>query len=269
MIEFAGVTFAYPSPGGDVVALRSVSLSVAPGESVAVLGANGSGKSTLALLANGLRLPREGSVLVDGMDTSDGAHVWDVRIRVGLVLQNPDNQIVATTVEEDVAFGPENLGVEPELIRERVARALETVGLGGLEGREPHHLSGGQRQRLAIAGALALEPAYLVLDEPTAMLDLQGRADVLGVLDTLRERGTGILHITHHLADAARADRVVVLDRGEVALSGTPVEVFAEESLSSLGLAAPPIGELADALRAAGVPVPAAAYTAESVVEAL
>lgn len=269
MIEFSNVSFAYQTPSGAVPALRGVTLALRPGETVAVLGANGSGKSTLALLANGLRTPGEGSVVVDGMDTTEPDHVWDVRTRVGLVLQNPDNQIVSTTVEEDVAFGPENLGVEPALIRTRVGRVLDAVGLAGLERREPHRLSGGQRQRLAIAGVLALEPAYLVLDEPTAMLDLQGREDVLGVLETLRDRGTGIIHITHHLADAARADRVFVLDRGAVALQGSPTEVFSSPALADLGLAIPPIGVLAEALRSRDVPVPVQAYTAEAVAEAL
>lgn len=269
MIEFLDVGYTYPTPSGDVPALCGVSLSLERGEAVAVLGSNGSGKSTLALLANGVRTPTRGAVFVDGMDTCDEARIWDVRTRVGLVLQNPDNQIVSTTVEEDVAFGPENLGVAPAEIRQRVDRAIHAVGLAGLERREPHHLSGGQRQRLAIAGTLALEPAYLILDEPTAMLDLQGRADVLAVLDALRSHGTGILHITHHLADAARSDRVIVLERGEVALEGLPAEVFSSADLGALGLTMPPIGVLAGELRSLGIDVPVEAYTAEAVVDAL
>lgn len=270
MIEFDEVTFDYGSGERRVRALRGVSTRVESGELVTVLGANGSGKSTLARLANGLLRPAEGRVLVDGLDTVDPAYVWEVRSRVGLVFQNPENQIVATTVEEDAAFGPENLGVAPPVIRERVTLALNVVGLTGLETREPHTLSGGQKQRLAIAGALALDPAYLVLDEPTALLDLQGRADVLGVLAALRDRGTGILHITHHLADTASADRVLVLAEGSVVFEGTPARLLGDAALlDTLGLVLPPIGVLAAELRSVGVDVPAEALSAESVVAAL
>lgn len=270
MIEFIDITFEYRTAGGSVPALRGVSTKLLPGELVTVLGPNGSGKSTLARLANGLLHPSGGRVIVDDIDSLDAARVWDVRSRVGLVFQNPDNQIVATTVEEDVAFGPENLGVNRPAMRERVAGALEAVGLAGLEKREPHTLSGGQKQRLAIAGALALAPAYLVLDEPTAMLDLQGRSDVLEVLARLRDSGTGIMHITHHLADAAAADRVLVLARGSVVYDGVPSRLLGDsELLGRCGLTLPPVGRLAEELRAAGVPVPADALTAESVVSAL
>ena len=270
MIEFTDVTFEYSSGERRVRALGGVSASLGPGELVVVFGANGSGKSTLAKLANGLLRPEAGQVLVDGMDTRDANRVWDIRSRVGLVFQNPENQIVATTVEEDVAFGPENLGVAPAAIRERVTSALATVGLTGLEQREPHTLSGGQKQRLAIAGALALDPAYLVLDEPTALLDLQGRADVLDVLSALRDRGTGILHITHQLADAATADRVLVLEAGAVAFDGSPGRLLGSpELLGRLGLALPPVGVLAAGLRSLGIAVPADALTAERVVAAL
>lgn len=270
MIEFIGVTYEYRTTAGSVPALRGVSVTLSPGELVTVLGPNGSGKSTLARLANGLLHPSSGWVIVDAIDTLDEDRVWDVRSRVGLVFQNPDNQIVATTVEEDVAFGPENLGVDRRSMHERVASALATVGLAGLERREPHTLSGGQKQRLAIAGALALAPAYLVLDEPTAMLDLQGRSDVLEVLARLRDGGTGILHITHHLADAAAADRVLVLAEGAVVYDGVPSRLLADAKLlDRYALTLPPIGRLAAELRAAGVPVPPDALTAESVVTAL
>lgn len=270
MIAFTDVSYEYRTSVGTVAALRAVSTSLSPGELVCVLGANGSGKSTLARLANGLMRPVSGTVEVDGIPTHDAGREWDVRSRVGLVFQNPDNQIVATTVEEDVAFGPENLGVERDEMRERVEAALRTVGLTGLETREPHTLSGGQKQRLAIAGALALAPAYLVLDEPTAMLDLQGRTDVLEVLATLRDRGTGILHITHHLADAVTADRVLVLDAGSVVYDGPPAPLLADGGmLERCGLLLPPVGVLASALREAGVPVPADALVAERVVAAL
>jgi energy-coupling factor transport system ATP-binding protein len=270
MIEFIDVSYEYRTAERPVAALRGVSTTLSPGELVCVLGPNGSGKSTLARLANGLLRPGHGSVIVDGIGTDDRSREWDVRSRVGLVFQNPDNQIVGTTVEEDVAFGPENLGVEREVMRERVTRALETVGLAGLEQREPHTLSGGQKQRLAIAGALALSPAYLVLDEPTAMLDLQGRTDVLEVLGTLRDQGTGIMHITHHLADAATADRVLVLAAGSVAYDGAPSRLLGDLAmLDALGLTLPPVGRLAAALRGRGVPVPSDALTAERVVTGL
>jgi energy-coupling factor transport system ATP-binding protein len=270
MIEFIDTGYEYRTAGGSVPALRGVSTTLSPGELVTVLGPNGSGKSTLARLANGLFHPSGGRVIVDGIDSLDEDRVWDVRSRVGLVFQNPDNQIVATTVEEDVAFGPENLGVDRRSMHERVASALQSVGLEGLEQREPHTLSGGQKQRLAIAGALALAPAYLVLDEPTAMLDLQGRSDVLAVLARLRDGGTGIMHITHHLADAAASDRVLVLAEGSVLYDGVPSRLLTdEELLGRCELTLPPIGRLAAELRAAGVPVPADAFTAESVVTVL
>lgn len=267
-IRFEAVHFTYP--GASQAALRSLSLSLASGELLAVVGPNGSGKSTVAALANGLRVPGEGRVVVDGLCTSEPASVWDIRARVGLVMQNPDNQIVGTVVEDDVAFGPENLGVPRGEIRDRVDRALETVGLTGEGRREPHLLSGGQKQRLAIAGALAMSPAYLVLDEPTAMLDTTGRADVLAVLDRLRDTGVGIMHITHHLADVAAADRVIVLKGGEIAFLGSPAQLMADTArLEGFGLVLPPVGVLASRLRALGAGVPATALSAEAIMEAL
>lgn len=268
MIELIDVGFTYP--GALEAALRGVSLTLAAGETVAVVGANGSGKSTLACLCDGLLSPDEGAVAVDGIDTRDESRVRDVRSRVGLVMQNPDDQIVGTVVEEDVAFGPENLCVPRDELRLRVDESLASVGLTGSERREPHLLSQGQKQRLAIAGALAMRPAYLVLDEPTALLDPCGRADVLAVLDRLAARGTGILHVTHDLADAARADRIVALSRGAVAFDGDIGGLLAdEELLGSLGLRIPPIAILARSLRGLGVPVPPDAMSAESVVAAL
>jgi energy-coupling factor transport system ATP-binding protein len=204
------------------------------------------------------------------MDTTDEAHVWDIRSRVGFVQQNPENQIVGTVAEEDVAFGPENLGVPPEELRVRVDEALAAVGLTGLERREPHLLSEGQKQRLAIAGALALRPAYLVLDEPTAMLDGVGRVDVLDALRGLRLRGVGMLYVTHHLEDVLDADRVVVLAGGRVAFQGTPLELATDpDRAEALGVDIPPALVLAGALRAEGLGVPEGAVTAESIVEAL
>lgn len=270
MIVFEGVSYEYAAPGGARPALRDVGFSLGPGELVAVLGANGSGKSTLAKLCNGLLVPGAGSVLVDGMDTRDDARVWDVRSRVGLVFQNPDNQIVGTVVEEDVAFGPENLGVPRKEIRDRVDAALAAVGLTGFERREPHLLSEGQKQRLAVAGALAMRPAYLIMDEPAAMLDPRGREEVLVIMSSLREAGHGILHVSHALADAAWADRALVLAKGEVAYLGPPAPLLEDASLlAGAGLALPPVGELAAELRSLGAPVPGVMLAAEGIVEAL
>ncbi|MHB1341203.1 MAG: energy-coupling factor transporter ATPase [Coriobacteriia bacterium] len=267
MIVFEEVSFVYP--GATSPALDDVSLSVAPGERVAVVGANGSGKSTLARLANGLLLPTRGRVRVDSLDTCDEDRSFEVRSRVGLVLQDPDNQIVGTVVEDDIAFGPENLGVPRAELRERVDAAIETVGLIGLERREPHLLSEGQKQRLAIAGALAMRPQYLVLDEPTAMLDPTGRDAVLGVLERLAADGHGIIHITHDMSEAARADRVVALDRGAVAYAGNPSGLLGDAVLlERLGLEMPPLSIAAAVLRELGFVVPAAP-TAEQIVEAL
>ncbi|MDP2181238.1 MAG: energy-coupling factor transporter ATPase [Actinomycetota bacterium] len=270
MIRFDEVTYAYPGEPSGRPAVCGVTLEVARGELVTVLGPNGSGKSTIARLTNGLLAPGTGEVTVDGIDTCDRATAWEIRSRVGLVFQNPDNQIVGTVVEEDVAFGPENLGVARGELRARVDRALETVGLSGLERREPHLLSGGQKQRLAIAGALAMEPAYLVLDEPTAMLDPRGRSDVLQLIDELRHAGRGIMHITHHLADMVRADRVIVMGEGAVAWTGTPGDLLGDRGLvDALHLRLPAAARLAEAFRELGVSVPAEAIDAGSLVEAL
>ena len=268
MIDVADVQVVYP--GAEHPALDGVSLVVAPGECVGLLGRNGSGKSTLARLCNGLRLPDKGAVTVDGMDTRDEAATWEIRSRVGFVQQNPENQIVGTVVEEDVAFGPENLGVPREELRVRVDEALDAVGLSGLERREPHLLSEGQKQRLAIAGALAMRPSYLVLDEPTSMLDGVGRADVNAVLRQLRVAGVGMLRITHDLADVADADRLIVLADGRVVWEGFPADLLAAPGLAEqLGLDVPPIALLADALRGLGMPVPASALDAEAIAGAL
>ena len=270
MLSYRAVTYRYAAASDQTVALDSVDLEVAPGSRVVVLGANGSGKSTLARLANGLSLPNSGEVTVDGISTSDADMTREVRIRVGMVFQRPDDQIVATTVEEDVAFGPENLGLERVELRARVDEALSAVGLSGLERREPHLLSGGQKQRLAIAGAIAMRPAYLVLDEPTSMLDPRGRDDVLAVIERLRASGQGVLHITHDLAEAVGADMVAVLDRGHVAFTGSAEGLFAEtELLQRCGLELPPVVQLGQELRASGVPVPAGTVTVDSLVGAL
>jgi energy-coupling factor transporter ATPase len=268
MIEFSDVSFAYET-GRPVLA--GVSLRVEPGRMVAVAGANGSGKSTLALLSNGLLVPGSGSVSVDGMDVSDDELVWRVRERVGLVLQNPDDQIVGALVEEDVAFGPENLGMAPALMRDVVTESLSAVGLAGAERREPHQLSEGQKQRLALAGVVAMRPAYVVLDEPTAMLDPVGRREVEAIVDRLAHvDGCGVLFVTHRPAEIALADEAIVLSDGAVAWRGRPAGLLADETLMKrLGLTPGPMTRLGTALRECGVGVPATAQHYDTVAEAL
>ena len=269
MLRFDDIVFGYGEADGPK-ALSNVSLSVAPGEQVAVLGANGSGKSTLARLGNAILLPQAGTVTVDEIDTRDQSRLRELREKIGIVFQRPDDQIVATSVEDDVAFGPENLGCPRQEIRRRVDESLAAVGLTGLEHREPHLLSGGQKQRLAIAGALAMHPTYLVLDEPTSMLDPSGRADVLAIVAGLRASGHGILHITHDLADVADADRVVVLDRGAVAYSGSLTDLAGDEELLAwCGLELPPLFRLAKELRALGADIGPGVASPEAIAESL
>ena len=250
LLRLAGVSFTYrPEDREPVWALRNIDLTVAPGEYLAVLGHNGSGKSTLARLLNGLLTPTQGDVWVNGWNTRDTAHLREIRSTVGMVFQVPDNQIVATTVEDDVAFGPENLGVPEDELRGRVEESLRAVGLWPERSRLPNQLSAGQKQRLAIAGVLAMRPACIVLDESTALLDPQGRADVRAAIRRLHDAGTAIVAITHRMSEAAEAERVVVLDRGRIALAGTPRQVFAQaEALDRLGLELPPVTALAHTL---------------------
>ena len=275
-IEIEALEHSYQAAdGAGRKALGGVSLSIGRGEFVAVLGAHGSGKSTLARHLNGLLLPSSGHVRVEGMDTRELAErgeLWQVRSKVGMVFQNPDNQLIAAMVEDDVAFGPENLGVEPLEIRRRVKESLEAVGMTRFRKRAPHLLSGGQKQRVAIAGALAMETDCLVLDEPTAMLDPQGRKEVLEVVKRLhRERGLTVILITHFMEEAMEAQRVVVMDKGCSVMEGTPREVFARgEELKALGLEVPLAGELAARLRQAGVPLPKEAIlTVEELLQGL
>lgn len=221
--------------------LDNVSLNVKEGEFLAVLGHNGSGKSTLAKHFNAILLPTDGRVFVDGIDTSDESRLFDIRRRVGMVFQNPDNQMVATIVEEDVAFAPENLGVPREEMRERVDNALETVGMTAFKRHAPHMLSGGQKQRVAIAGVLAMQPEILVMDEPTAMLDPNGRAEVIQTIKKLnREMGMTVILITHYMDEAVQADRVIVVDSGHISMEGTPRDIFPQvDRLVELGLDTP------------------------------
>ena len=257
-ISIQDLYFSYADetdPQPHVNAVDGVSLTVDKGEFVAVIGHNGCGKSTLAKHLNAMLLPDSGKVIVDGDDTSDETKTWDIRERVGLVLQNPDNQLVAGIVEEDVAFGPENLGVEPGEIRRRVDEALKAVDMYEYREHAPHKLSGGQKQRVAIAGVLAIQPQCIVLDEPTAMLDPNGRDEVMNTLLKLnRERGITVVLITHYMDEAVKADRVVVMDNGRILTQGTPEEVFSQvELLKKHRLDVPQAAELAYRLRGCGV----------------
>lgn len=270
MLVFDTVSYSYRSTAGEIAALRDVSFALEPGTVLAVLGANGSGKSTLVRLSNGLALPLLGTVTVDGARTTDGGATRAVRSSVGMVFQNPDDQIVATSVRDDVAFGPENLGLERSIIVGRVDEALAAVGLLGMEEREPHLLSGGQKQRLAIAGALAMRPSYLVLDEPTSMLDPAGRREVRDCVSRVRAQGTGVLIVTHDISEAMLADAVIVLDAGAVVFAGTPEDLLGNSGrLDEWGLEMPAIGVLADELRAAGLEVADPCASPVRVVDAL
>lgn len=255
----------------DVAAVDHVSLNVEKGSFVAVLGHNGSGKSTLAKLMNALYLPTEGRVLVCGLDTAQDEEVWHVRRHAGMVFQNPDNQIVANVVEEDVAFAPENLGVPSEEIRRRVDDALAAVDMTAFMTHAPHLLSGGQKQRVAIAGVIAMEPECIVLDEATAMLDPIGRQEVLSAVHKLnREKGITVVLITHHMNEAEEADRVIVMDDGRIALDGTPKEVFTQvEPLRTMGLTVPDTVDLLDRLRKDGLDVPLDALTVDECAAAI
>jgi energy-coupling factor transport system ATP-binding protein len=247
-------------------AIDGVSIDIERGSFTAVIGRNGSGKSTLAKNINALFLPTSGVVVVDGMDTQEDALIWEIRRRVGMVFQNPDNQLVSAVVEDDVAFGPENLGLEPDEIRDRIRLALSAVDMEDQRKMAPHLLSGGQKQRVAIAGVVAMKPDAIIFDEPTAMLDPEGRHEVMEVIKRLRDEGITIVLITHFMDETVGADRVVILDRGRVALDGPPVEVFRhEQEIESLGLRLPFAVELASRLRARGVDAPYSLLTKEAV----
>lgn len=275
LVVVEGVSYAYPlaanPPSSEHYALRDVSLCIERGEYVALAGHNGSGKSTLARLLNGLRLPTSGRVVVDGLDTRDPDARASIRERVGMVFSDPDNQIVATVVEDDVGWGLAARGWPRGRITARVDAALEAVGLAEMRNRPPYELSGGQRQRLAIAGVLALEPECIVADEPTALLDPVARGEMVRLLrDLNRRRGLSVLHVTHLLEEAALADRIVVMDGGRIVLEGPPSALFADlDRLRSLRLVIPPLAALGERLRGLGVPVPPEAVTPETLVEAL
>ena len=273
MLETNNLTFYYPAEEGReaTAAVKDVTLQIEKGSFVVVLGHNGSGKSTLAKHMNAVVLPSSGKVYVEGMDTCDEQLLLEIRRRVGMVFQNPDNQIVANVVEEDVAFAPENLGVATAEIRRRVDGALEAVGMSEFARHAPHLLSGGQKQRIAIAGVIAMEPECIVLDEATAMLDPAGRREVLSAVKRLnRERGITVVLITHHMNEAEDADRLLVMDHGCVAMDGTPRQVFARVAeLKALGLTSPHTVELLSALNEAGELLPLDAITVEECADAI
>ena len=274
-IHIKGLEFSYVNefeePPVKNTVLKGIDLDIEKGEFVAVLGHNGSGKSTLAKCINAINLPEKGEVSVAGLDTINEENLLPIRKRVGMVFQNPDNQIVATIVEEDVAFALENLGVEPSEIRRRVDEALKTVGMYEYRMHAPHKLSGGQKQRVAIAGVLAMEPECIVLDEPTAMLDPKGRSEVMKTIKMLnREKGVTIVLITHYMEEAAQADRVVVIDGGEKIMDNVPKKVFSQVDLMrSLGLDVPQVTEIADFLHKQGYDISSEIITEDECVQAL
>ena len=257
MIECRNLIFKYTAGENqeEKIAINDVNLQIKEGEFIAILGHNGSGKSTMAKHMNALLIPTEGKMLVNKMDTSDMNNLWNIRETAGMVFQNPDNQLVATIVEEDVAFGPENLGVPPEEIRKRVDEALERVGMSEYKRHAPHLLSGGQKQRIAIAGILAMKPKCIIFDEPTAMLDPSGRNEVLDtIIDLNKNYGITVILITPSMDEAAKADRIVVMDKGKLILDGKPRDVFSNvEKMKSIGLDVPQVTELSYELQKAGI----------------
>ncbi|MGL5440268.1 MAG: energy-coupling factor transporter ATPase [Filifactoraceae bacterium] len=261
--------------GQDVIiknkAIDNLSIEVKAGEFVVIIGHNGSGKSTLAKHLNAILHPSSGEVWIAGMNTKVGEQLWDIRQSAGMVFQNPDNQLVATVVEEDVAFGPENLGLEKSVIRKRVDEALKSVGMIEFAKKAPHNLSGGQKQRVAIAGIIAMKPKCIIFDEPTAMLDPHGRKDVLSTIEKLnKEEGITIIHITHFMEEAVNADRVLVMDRGKLIMGGTPKEIFCEvKKLKNIGLDVPQMTELASMLINEGIQVDPHTLTVEEMVDEL
>lgn len=257
MIECRNLVFKYTASENqeEKIAINDVNLQITEGEFIAILGHNGSGKSTMAKHMNALLIPTDGKMLVNKMDTSDMNNLWNIRETAGMVFQNPDNQLVATIVEEDVAFGPENLGVPPEEIRKRVDEALERVGMSEYKKHAPHLLSGGQKQRIAIAGILAMQPKCIIFDEPTAMLDPSGRKEVLDtIIDLNRNYGITVILITHYMDEAAKADRIVVMDKGKLILDGKPRDVFSNvEKMKNVGLDVPQVTELSYELQKVGI----------------
>lgn len=272
LIEIKNLKHSYiDTDGNEIHALNGVSLDIYKGEFIAVIGANGSGKSTLARHLNALLLPTEGKCIVAGMDTADDKNLWNIRQHVGMVFQNPDNQIVAAIVEEDLAFGPENIGVPPAEIRTRVDNALAAVGMTEYAKHAPHLLSGGQKQRVAIAGVLALEPDCIVLDEPTAMLDPRGRIEIVNTVKKLnREKNITVVYITHYMEEAMQADRIIAMERGVIKMQGKPEEIFTKvKELHALGLETPLAAQAAFDLRQEGIKLADGIISNEELTEEL
>lgn len=268
IIEIKNLSFQYE--GSSKKVLKNLNIDIKEGEFICVLGHNGSGKSTLAKLINAQYIPTEGDILVGNMNTKDDDNLWNIREMCGMVFQNPDNQLVATIVEEDVAFGPENLGVPREELRKRVDECLELVGMSEYNRHSPALLSGGQKQRIAIAGILAMNPKCLLMDEPTAMLDPQGRKDILDTVLKLREMGKTIIHITHYMEECVNADRIIVINEGNVVLEGTPREVFSNVvQMKEIGLDVPEPTEISYLLNKSNINVRADVLTVDELVEAL
>lgn len=257
IVEVNNVSFEYITEEDNFKAIDDLSLDIAEGEFLVIIGHNGSGKSTLSKNLNAILMPTKGNILIDGMDTREENNLWDIRQTAGMVFQNPDNQIVATVVEEDVAFGPENLGIEPDEIKKRVEESLKSVGMYELKDRQPHLLSGGQKQRVAIAGIIAMKPKCIIFDEATAMLDPSGRKEVMKTIKRLnKEENITTLHITHFMEEAVEADRVIVMEKGRKLLEGTPREVFSKvDTLKNIGLDVPYMTELSNLLKEEGLDI--------------
>lgn len=284
MIEVKNLSYSYRSDHDDyedyeseadteteTIAIDDLSMTIEEGDFVAVLGHNGSGKSTLAKLLNAQIFPTSGDIIIDGLNTKDFDRIWEIREKCSMVFQNPDNQMVATTVEEEVAFGPENLQIENPELRRRVDRSLELVGMENYKQRSPAQLSGGQKQRVSIAGVLAMQSDYIIFDEPTAMLDPQGRKDVLKIIKRLNEdMGKTVVLITHYMEEAVRADKIVVLNDGKKALEGTALEVFSQvEKMKSLGLSVPQVTEVAYELKKSGIKIEKMPLTIDELMETI
>ena len=268
IVSVKDVSFEYVAEDSKFKAIDDLTLSVKQGEFVVVIGHNGSGKSTLSKNLNAILMPTRGDIYIDGLNTKDEEHLWDIRQTAGMVFQNPDNQIVATIIEEDVAFGPENLGIEPVEIRKRVKEALTSVGMYELKDRQPHLLSGGQKQRVAIAGIIAMKPKCIIFDEATAMLDPSGRKEVMNTIKRLNKKeNITIMHITHFMEEAVDADRVIVMEKGKKVLEGTPKQVFSKvEKLKSIGLDVPYMTELSKELKEEGMDIEGDILTVDEMV---
>ncbi|MCJ0090270.1 energy-coupling factor transporter ATPase [Clostridioides difficile] len=268
IVNVNNISFEYITDEAKLKAIDNLSLDVKKGEFVAIIGHNGSGKSTLSKNLNAILMPTEGNILIDDMDTKEEERLWDIRQTAGMVFQNPDNQIVATIVEEDVAFGPENLGIEPKEIRRIVEESLKSVGMYDLRDRQPHLLSGGQKQRVAIAGIIAMRPKCIIFDEATAMLDPSGRKEVMKTIKRLnKEENITVIHITHFMEEAVEADRVVVMEKGKKILEGTPREVFSKiKMLKEIGLDVPCMTELSSLLIEEGINISSDILTVDEMV---